>query len=103
MRRAASRLFQPAHESTRAAASLRRVFRGCFGVFIDLCIYIICRYMEMFFMDRRRRHMRNATGSRRRKQAGEPLGQASTVNSRPPIAKAASLGIIVLAGASDER
>src|SRR5258706_11050171 len=39
MRRAASRLFQPAQASTRAWASRRRVFCGCRGVFIDICIY----------------------------------------------------------------
>src|SRR6185369_10344956 len=51
MRRAASRLFQPAQASTRASASVRRVFRGCRGVLIDICIYIECRYTERSFMD----------------------------------------------------
>src|SRR5258708_35547493 len=51
MRRAARRLFQPAQAWTRASASVRRVFRGCRGVLIDVCIYIICRYMEISFMD----------------------------------------------------
>src|SRR5258708_9922466 len=51
MRRAARRLFQPAQAWTRASASVRRVFRGRRGVLIDVCIYIICRYMEISFMD----------------------------------------------------
>src|SRR5690242_2487185 len=46
MRRAASRACQPAQLFSAARASVRRVFRGCLAVFIDVCTYINCTYME---------------------------------------------------------
>src|SRR5262249_36690809 len=46
MRRAARRLLRPTHTSIKAATSVRSVFGCCFGRLIDICIYIICRYMQ---------------------------------------------------------
>src|SRR5262249_30027886 len=46
IRRAASRLLQPAHSATSRAASVRRVFRACDPLAIDVCIYKICIYMQ---------------------------------------------------------
>src|SRR5258708_17433723 len=47
MRRAASRAFHPAQESTAARASATSVlWSGCFGVCSDECRYIICICMD---------------------------------------------------------
>jgi hypothetical protein len=76
MRRAASRLFQPAQVSMTARASVRRVFRGCLGAPIGACIYIVCRYME-------RRNMQSMTDVRyglptRAEVAGKETGRVRT-------------------------
>lgn len=92
MRRAARRLFQPAHESTRARASVRSVFRSCLGVLICLCIYIICRYMEMAFLH-------PVTAVKYGLPTPEEVAATTGRKILQAIAETASLGIIMLAGA----